>query len=352
VLEQIPYLPTLPEQYRPSIGLIGCGGITVEHLTAYQKAGLRVVALCDLNRRRAQARADQFYPGAKVYTDFRGVLEDPAIEVVDVATHPEERGDVIRQALLSGKHVLSQKPFVTDLSVGRELVELAERQRVRLAVNQNGRWAPHHRFARNAIRSGVLGNVFSVHLGCHWDHTWVGGTAFENIRHLILYDYAIHWFDLVRYFLNAAEAKRVFASTARVPGQNLAPNLLAQVLIEFEEAQASMVFDASVSHGSWDHLFLGGTQGSLRSSGPSIQSHMVHLCLEHGMWTPELKGAWFPDGFLGTMGELLCAIAEQREPENSARDNLASLQLCFAAIASAESGQAVVPGTVDKLPDN
>jgi len=49
------------------------------------------------------------------------------------------------------------------------------------------------------------------------------------------------------------------------------------------------------------------------------------------------------------MGELLCAIAEDREPSNSARHNLNSLALCFAALASAETGKPVKPGTVKAL---
>lgn len=53
-----------------------------------------------------------------------------------------------------------------------------------------------------------------------------------------------------------------------------------------------------------------------------------------------LERQWFHDGFAGAMGELLCAIEEGRAPENSARANLRSLQLCFAAIASARQGVA------------
>ena len=69
-----------------------------------------------------------------------------------------------------------------------------------------------------------------------------------------------------------------------------------------------------------------------------------------GIVRPKLKGSWFPDGFHGTMGELLCAIEEKREPTHSARNNLASLALCFAAVASAERGEPVVPGSVRRLP--
>ncbi len=65
---------------------------------------------------------------------------------------------------------------------------------------------------------------------------------------------------------------------------------------------------------------------------------------------PTLVGKWFPDGFHGTMGELLCSIEENRTPTIDAARNLQSLALCFAAVASAESHQPVVPGSVCKMP--
>jgi hypothetical protein len=46
------------------------------------------------------------------------------------------------------------------------------------------------------------------------------------------------------------------------------------------------------------------------------------------------------------MGELLCAIEENRAPSHSARNNLDSLSLCFAALASADSGMPQIPGTI------
>ncbi len=55
-----------------------------------------------------------------------------------------------------------------------------------------------------------------------------------------------------------------------------------------------------------------------------------------------LEGSWFPDGFGGAMGELLCAIAERREPFNSAAHNLLSLRMTLAACASAEQDGAPV----------
>ena len=53
----------------------------------------------------------------------------------------------------------------------------------------------------------------------------------------------------------------------------------------------------------------------------------------------------------GTMVELLCAIEEKRQPSNDARSNLRSLELSFAAVASAMRHEPIVPGTVRRLPD-
>ena len=85
-----------------------------------------------------------------------------------------------------------------------------------------------------------------------------------------------------------------------------------------------------------------GTKGTLRSRGPGLNDQpMMEVHLEEGSVTVPLEGSWFESGFQGTMGELLCSIEDGHEPSNSARDNLRSLELCFAALKSADSGQVV-----------
>jgi len=219
---------------------------------------------------------------------------------------------------------------------------------VKLAVNQNGRWAPHFSFIRHAIAAGLIGDVFAAHLAVHWNHNWIKGTHFENVKHIVLYDFAIHWFDILTTFIDRP-AKRVFASYTRSPSQEARPALLGQALVEYENAQATLTFDADVKFGQLDTTFVGGSKGTTTSSGPSLTEQSVALYTDLGHASPKLKGNWFPDGFHGTMGELLCAIEENREPSNSAENNLQSLALCFAAVASAQTGQPQIPGHIRKL---
>jgi predicted dehydrogenase len=346
----LPYLPADPRSWKPKIGLIGCGGITVQHLRAYTAAGYTVGALCDVNESRARDMQRKFFPEAEVFTDYRRVIARDDIEVLDMAAHPEQRAAMFGPAIEAGKHILSQKPFVTDLDFGMSVVEKAEKKGVRLAVNQNGRWAPHWSWIRGAVAAGLLGTVSSVRLAVSWDHTWIAGSLFEDIHYLVLYDFGIHWFDITHCLLKDRKPLRVHASAAPAPGQRVRPPLLSQVIVEYQDAQACLFFDASTLRGGQDTTFVSGTRGAAWSSGPDLNAQQAGLATAEGVARPALSGAWFPDGFHGSMGELLRAVEENREPYNSARDNLDSLALCFAALASAESGQAVSPGAARSLP--
>ena len=345
----LPYLPRDPQKYSPQIALIGCGGITSHHLTAYRAAGYRITALCDINRKNAEKRQKEFYPEAQVFTDYQDVLKLSEIEVIDVTTHPDIRPAIIEACLKAGKHVLSQKPFVLDLDEGERLADLADKSGVLLAVNQNGRWAPHFSYLREAVHAGLIGEVAGVHCGVHWDHSWVKGTEFEKVEQLILYDFAIHWFDFLTTVMGDCIPERVYASTVRSQSQSITPALLGQALIEYKNSQATLVFDGYVPSGGWDRTLISGSRGLIRSAGIELAGQKIEIVTDEGIISPKIEGTWFPDGFHGTMGELLCAIEEQRQPSNNARNNLRSLELCFAAIASSKRHEAVVPGSVRKL---
>ena len=122
---RLAYQPKNPTGKCPQIGLIGCGNITQWHLKAYQAAGYHVAALCDIDRSKAEQRRNEFFPTAEVL-DFTELLSQGDISVVDIATHTATRPPLVEAALTSGKHVLSQKPFVEDLTEGERLASLAE----------------------------------------------------------------------------------------------------------------------------------------------------------------------------------------------------------------------------------
>ena len=344
----LPYLPPQPKTLRRRIGVIGAGGIVSAHLDAYRTAGWQVAAICNRTLAKATAAAQAYAPQARVTTNYEDILNDPTIDVVDITPHPADRLPILEAALKAGKHVLSQKPFVLDLDQGEHLVQLAKDHGVKLAVNQNGRWAPHLSYMRAAVQAGLIGEVLSAHVSIHWNHGWIAGTPFERIPDLILYDFGIHWFDFVAS-ITGHRIESVFAMSSLAQGQTAAVPLMAQVLLRMTGGQCSLIFDGGAPYGPRDTTYIAGTQGSLASDGPDLGNQSVTLTTAQGYAVPKLQGTWFNDGFRGAMGALLVAIEDNTEPANGAAENLRSLALAFAAIQSRRLGREIAVGSVRRL---
>lgn len=344
----INYLPRKPKSFNPKIGLIGTGGISDFHLKNYKEFGLQVVAISNRTPSKAVAIRNKYFPEAEVYEDYHNLLERGDIEVVDITPHPKDRLPILKEAIKAKKHVLSQKPLVLDLKDGEELVQLAKDNGVKLAVNQNGRWAPHFSYMREAIQAGLIGRPISVDFSLQWDQTWImGNLAFEGIHHMVLLDFSIHWFDITAAFMQGQKPVNIYASTIRYEEQKYTPPALASCIINYEQAQVRMNFNAHTTLGEEDVTTIVGTKGTLRSRGQGLNDQpVIELFTEEGFIEVPLSGSWFENGFQGTMGELLCSIEEDREPINSAENNLKSLELCFAALESADKEKIVVPGEV------
>ena len=339
----VQYLPPKPKDYNPKIAVIGTGGISEYHLKAYQKCGFQVVALANRTEGKAKSLRDKYFPEASVHKDFQEILTVDEIEIIDVTPHPSDRLPILYDCLNAGKHVLSQKPFVLDLEEGKKLADLADRNKRRIAVNQNGRWAPHFSYIRNAIEQGIIGEVTSINFSLQWDQTWIKGIpSFEKMDNLILFDFAIHWFDITACMIMNQNPEKIYASTVRHSKQSYRPPALASVIIDYPETQVSMSFNAHCTQGEEDTTTVVGTKGTLRSRGSGLNDQSIlEVHLREGSVKIPLKGCWFESGFQGAMSELLCAIEEDRDPYHSARNNLRSLELCFAANESAELGKPI-----------
>ena len=270
------YFPPRPKSGEHGIGLIGAGGISEFHLRSYRRCGYPVHAIASRSLEDARKRRDEFFPDADIYDDYHKLLERNDITVIDATPHPLDRLPILRDSIHAGKHVLSQKPFVLDLEDGRQLVNLAKQQGVHLAINQNGRWAPHFSYLREAIKQGLIGDVTSIDFSLQWDQTWIAGTpAFEDIHHLILFDFGVHWFDITNCFMGKHRAESVFAEVRRFEQQMYRPPAIASAIIRYPETQVRMSFHGHTQLGEEDVTTVVGTEGPRERRVPLVPTTVV-----------------------------------------------------------------------------
>jgi len=107
------------------------------------------------------------FPSAVVSTDAESAIRAPDIDVVVIATPNNTHAPLARAALLAGKHVVIDKPFVGDAAEGAELIALAREQKRTLTVFHNRRWDGDFLTVTKLVREGRLGEI--RHAEFRWD---------------------------------------------------------------------------------------------------------------------------------------------------------------------------------------
>jgi len=131
----------------------------------------RVVTVCDLRPDRLRPLAKRF-PGVKLTTKYREVLQDPTIDAVVIATPITTHYTIASQALRAGKHVLVEKPLVSTSREGEALIRLARRHGKILMVGHTFEYNPAVLKVAELLRKGELGKLhyidaIRVNLGLH-----------------------------------------------------------------------------------------------------------------------------------------------------------------------------------------
>jgi predicted dehydrogenase len=148
-----------------NIGLIGSGFMGQAHADAFRRAVLLyrnlpavpvLHTLADATQDLAEAAAKRF-GFAKATTDWRALIADPEIEVVDITTPNAMHFDMAMAAIEAGKHVYCEKPLTVKLEDAQALANAAERRGVKTMVAFNNIKTPAALLAKRLIERGDIG---------------------------------------------------------------------------------------------------------------------------------------------------------------------------------------------------
>ena len=154
----------------------------------------------------------------------------------------------------------------------------------------------------------------------------------------MLLDYGIHLFDFLCCIVDERRPRRVATVVPKermldggeVPG-------LASTITDFGDSQAVVSMNANARGFFGHHTQIVADQGVTSTIRDTPGSQSVAVRTATGTHAPQVDGAWVPEGFIGSMIELLAPIEEDREPKHSARNNLATLELTLQAMAAAST---------------
>ncbi len=146
------------------IGVIGCGYWGPNHIRNFSTlrgSGAEMVVAADTDEARRRHIAE-LYPWVRVVDDAESILDDPSLHAVVIATPVKTHHPLARKALLRGKHVLVEKPFVTDPAEADELVALAREGRRVLMVGHTFEYTAAVNHIREAIAAQELGEILYI----------------------------------------------------------------------------------------------------------------------------------------------------------------------------------------------
>jgi predicted dehydrogenase len=336
------------------IGCIGAGMIMAEcHLAAYKEAGFPVAAIASRTRSHAE-NVGKRWGIPKVHDTPEQLLEDPQVEIVDLAFPPDQQPNLIRHALKQKhiKAILAQKPLALSLGEAIALRDEAARAGKIISVNQNMRYDQSMRVLKEIIDSGALGDIVFAQIDMHAIPHWQ--TFLAGYDRLTLANMSVHHLDALRFLLGDPveittltrkdprtkfkHSDGITVSTMRFPSGALAVSLED---VWSGPRQEGYKDDQSIT---WR---MEGTDGVAKGTigwptGAASTLTYASAKTTGGAWiTPAWDTMWFPHAFIGVMEQLQHALKSGTAPALSIADNVKTMALVEAGYRSIAEGRTV-----------
>lgn len=324
--------------------LIGCGYISENQLQAWTRVhGADIVAVCDLDRTKAEMRAEQFNISG-IYTDYQTMFDQEKPDFVDIATRPDTHVIMTKAAAERGIQVLCQKPFTTTLDEAQAVVQYCREANVRLMINENFRFQPWHRDLKHLLDAGEIGAPYYMRFATRARLTMptfqdISQPYFKDMPKMVVYEMGVHYLDTARYLFG--EADSVVAQLKQVSPQ-IAGEDVAVIMARFGDVSCLIDMSwASVpepgERKTWGTFEIEGTDGT------AILHWDASFHLRKDTQTREKQ---YPDGstfqgFVNTQQHFIDCLQTGQEFETSGFETLKTMDLVYATYRSAAEGQVI-----------
>ena len=317
--------------------VIGCGAISDIYLTNMinKFSTLEVVACCASHRENAEKKAAQY--GIRAASTDE-ILQDPNVELIVVLTPAPSHYDLVKKALLAGKHVYTEKPIATELWKAKELVALAAEKGLRLGSAPETFMGSLLQTARRALDEGLIGELTSFHVMANRDLT-VLASLFKFLRQPgggICYDYGVYYLTALVSLLGPVQEVYAKVGNHSRVRKNVIPDSpeFGQNYLYDNEAQVNAVL--TLKSGVVGTFSLNGDSAAVDQAAFTIHGTKGILRLgDANQFGGEV--AWMPDDFFN-------AVWQVQEPVSELSDNCRGLGPANMAACIREGGAHLAAG--------
>jgi predicted dehydrogenase len=357
---------------RIRVAIVGCGRISDLHQLGYRgREDARIVAVCDSNRRRASQKA-KAWGVEKVYSDYRQVLEDKTIGLVELLTPHHLHCPMSVQAAQASKHVSVQKPMALTASEANEMITAAEKAGVMLRVYETFVYYAPAVLAKAMIDAGEIGEVQAVRMHVN---TGTGDTAWKvplsawlwrfNEKQCgggpLVFDHGYHLFS-VGYYLGGP-VEKVFAwidtTSVREAAGMVRIDAPAAIIFQYKAARRYGQLDIEYTpkmriysdyYADDDRIEVIGEKGVLfinRYTTRTVDLPALMLFKDGKTTSIPVEGVEWHDSFVAATVDCIEKLKTGGQPRLDGPTGKAVLQFSLAALQSAASGREVRPEEVE-----
>jgi predicted dehydrogenase len=345
-----------------NVGIIGCGSITKFRHAPEYKANPHVdeIVFYDRNVDRSEALAALF--GGRVAKTADDLFNDPEIHAISDCSSNEHHHLFSAKALLSGKHVLCEKPIALTVEHAREIIEAQKKSGKKLMVDHNQRFTRAHQKAKEILQSGELGNILTFqttfgHSGPEeWGFNKTNSTWFfkkERSGHGVAGDLGIHKVDLLHYLLDdEIEQVSAFQGSLHKKDENGHPIEVCDNIVATLKTKKGKIGTASFSwtyYGEEDNSTVVYCEKGILKIYHSDQYQIEVMAKNGEKVRYELEAIQTNDNQTpsGVIDAFIECVRLNQPPPVSGEDALASLKVILGIIEAAETEKVV---TIKKEP--
>lgn len=202
------------------LGVIGTGNI-FKHVHAqawHAHPEVEIYAVCDEIEGKAQAVAAQ-YGVSHIYNDYRELLQDREIDIVDICTDNLDHSSIAIAALNAGKHVFCEKPDAVNAEEAEKMSEAAKKSGKVLMTMRNNRFRPALQFLKSYTDAGHMGEIYTGRCGWIRRRGIPGKGGWFTSKELSgggpLIDLGVHFIDLAVWLMGNPKPVSVVGATYR-----------------------------------------------------------------------------------------------------------------------------------------